>query len=265
MKIQGFEGTVAAIERDLMFTAIGLMLIVVIPVIVLTLAFAWRYRASNTQAKYTPDWDSSPIVEFFVWGVPAVMVVMLGTMLWKSTHRLDPYKPIPSEVAATRIQVVAYDWKWLFIYPDLGIATVDEMAFPQDHPLAFQITSEVGLNSFMIQKLGGQIYAMAGMETKLHLWSDRTGTFEGRNMQFSGDGFSDQTFKALALSPDDFEIWVAKVRNAPLAFTADARKKLKEPTVSGPVTYYKDVVPDMFETILGSYSHCHSEHDGFCK
>lgn len=265
MKIKGFEGTVAVIERDLMLTAFGLMLIVVVPVILLTLFFAWRYRASNTEAKYTPDWGGSPIVEFFVWGIPAVLIIGLGTMVWKSTHRLDPYKPIPSEVAATRIQAVAYDWKWLFIYPDLGIATVDEMAFPQDRPLAFQITSEVGLNSFMIPHLGGQIYAMAGMETQLHLWADETGTFEGRNMQYSGEGFSNQTFEALALSPDDFEAWVTKVRNAPQILNADARQKLKKPTVSDPVVYYNAATPNFFETVIKSYANCHTDMGGDCK
>lgn len=265
MKIQGFEGTVAVIERDLMLTAFGLMMIVVVPVIVMTLAFAWRYRASNTKAKYTPDWGGSKIVESFVWGVPAVLIIVLGTMVWKSTHRLDPYKPIPSEIAATRIQAVAYDWKWLFIYPDLGIATVDELAFPQDRPLAFEITSEVGLNSFMIPHLGGQIYAMAGMDTKLHLWADQTGTFQGRNMQYSGDGFSNQTFMAHSLATDDFDAWVAKVRAAPQALTAEAREDLQKPTESGPVIYYSSVLPGLFETILATYAHCYGDMDGICR
>ncbi|MEP2030595.1 MAG: ubiquinol oxidase subunit II [Paracoccaceae bacterium] len=264
MKIKGFEGTVAMIERDLMLTAFGLMLLVVVPVIVLTLVFAWRYRATNTNAAYSPDWGGSPLLESFIWGVPAVLIIGLGTMVWKSTHRLDPYSPIPSDVAATRIQAVAYDWKWLFIYPDLGIATVDEMAFPQDRPLAFQITSEVGLNSFMIRHLGGQIYAMAGMETQLHLWADETGKFEGRNMQYSGEGFSNQTFDALALSTEDFDAWVAKVRDASLTLNADARKELMKPSVSGPVVYYKDVTAGLFETILDTYSNCHGDLDGIC-
>ena len=264
MEIQELEGTVAAIERDLMLTAFGVMMLVIVPVIVLTLFFAWRYRASNTKAKYTPDWDGSPIIEVFVWGIPAVLIIGLGAMVWRSTHRLDPYKPIPSQLAATRIQAVAYDWKWLFIYPDLGIATVNELAFPQDRPLAFQVTSEVGLNSFMIQELGGQIYAMAGMETQLHLWSDQTGTFEGRNMQYSGDGFSDQTFEALALSPDAFEAWVAQVRNAPQALTEDTRTGLKKPSVADPVVYYSDVATGLFETIMATYSHCHGAKDGIC-
>ena len=265
MQIKGFEGTVAMIERDLMLTAFGLMLLVVVPVILLTLVFAWRYRATNTKAVYAPDWSGSPILETFIWGIPAVLILGLGIMVWKSTHRLDPYNPIPSDVAATRIQAVAYDWKWLFIYPDLGIATVDEMAFPQDRPLAFQITSEVGLNSFMIRHLGGQIYAMAGMETQLHLWTDETGKFEGRNMQYSGDGFSNQTFDALAMSPDDFDAWVAKVRGASLTLNEDARKKLMEPSVSGSVVYYKDVSVGLFETILDTYSHCDGDLNGICR
>ncbi|MGJ8583391.1 MAG: ubiquinol oxidase subunit II [Marinosulfonomonas sp.] len=265
MKPEGFEGTVAVIERGLLLTAAGLMMIIIVPVILLTLFFAWRYRASNTSATYSPDWEKSSVLEIFIWGIPAVMILALGTIVWKSTHRLDPYKPIPSELAATRIQAVAYDWKWLFIYPDLGIASVDEMAFPMDRPITFEITSEVGLNSFMIPELGGQIYAMAGMETKLNLWADQAGTFQGRNMQYSGDGFSDQTFEAHALDTEDFQSWVTKVQAAPQAFTAETREALKKPTTSGPVIYYNSVDANLFQTILDSYSGCRGDKDGICQ
>lgn len=248
-----------------MVTAFGLMMIVVVPVIVLTLFFAWRYRATNTKATYAPDWDKSPIIEFFVWGVPAILILILGTMVWTSTYRLDPYKPIASDKPATRVQAVAQNWKWLFIYPDLGIATVNELAFPQDRPLAIQITSDVAMNSFMIPDLGGQIYAMAGMETKLHLWSDRTGSFDGRNMLYSGDGFSDQTFKALAMSTSDFEAWKAKVQAAPLTLTDATYADLQKPSISAPVTYYKTVVPDLFQTIIASHAHSHGAMMGICE
>lgn len=265
MKIDGFEGTVATIERDLLLTASGMMLIIIGPVILLTLYFAWRYRASNTKATYSPDWEKSPLLEIFIWGIPVVMILILGSVLWKSTHRLDPYKPIPSELAATRIQAVAYDWKWLFIYPDLGIATVDEMAFPKDRPIEFQITSEVGLNSFMIPKLGGQIYAMAGMETKLNLWAQDAGTFQGRNMQYSGDGFSEQTFEVHAMNTEDFQNWLGKVQAAPKGFTDASRTELQKPSTSGPVIYFNSVQPEIFQTILNSYTGCRGDKDGICQ
>lgn len=265
MKIEGFEGTVAVVERDLLLTATGLMLIIIVPVIFLTLFFAWRYRASNSDATYSPDWEKSSKLEVIIWGIPAIMILVLGTMVWKSTHRLDPYRPIQSEMPATRIQAVAYDWKWLFIYPDLGIATVDEMAFPMDRPISFELTSEVALNSFMIPELGGQIYAMAGMETKLNLWADQAGTFQGRNMQYTGDGFSEQTFDALSMDAEDFETWVTKVRAAPQGFTGTSREALKKPTTSGPVMYFNSVEPDLFETILSSYAGCHGDKDGICQ
>lgn len=263
--MERFEGTIAAIEWHLMVTAFWLMMIVVVPVIVLTLFFAWRYRATNTKATYAPDWDKSTIIDVFVWGIPIILIAILGTMVWNSTNRLDPYKPIASDQPATRVQAVAQNWKWLFIYPDLGIATVNELAFPQDRPMAIQITSDVAMNSFMIPALGGQIYAMAGMETKLHLWSDKTGSFDGRNMLYSGDGFSDQTFKALAMSTGDFDTWVAKVKAAPRALTDDTYTDLQKPSISDPVTYYKTVVPDLFQTIIASHAHSHGSMIGICE
>lgn len=194
------KGQVGMDERTLIITATLLMLIVVIPVIVMTLAFAWKYRASNTQAEYKPDWHHSNRIEAVVWLVPCVIIAILGWITWESTHKLDPYRPLDSEVKPVTIQAVSLDWKWLFIYPEQGIATVNEIAFPKDTPVNFQITSDSVMNSFFIPQLGSQIYSMAGMMTKLHLIANEEGVFDGISANYSGGGFSGMRFKAIATS-----------------------------------------------------------------
>ncbi len=216
------KGPIALAERDLLFTAVVLMLIVVIPVFVMTFLFAWRYRASNTKARYTPDWTYSVPVDAVVWLVPAAIVIALSTLLWRNTHKLDPYRPIDPSVQPLQVEVIAQDWKWLFIYPAQGIAVVNQLVFPSGTPLSLRITSDTVMNSFYIPALGGQIYAMAGMQTRLHLLADAPGRFAGRNLQYSGSGFSDQHFEAMATSPDEFNAWVAKVKQSPDSSTQPA-------------------------------------------
>jgi len=177
------KGPIALAQRDLLFDAFCVMLIVVIPVFVMAFLFARRYRASNTKAAYTPNWSYSGRIDAVVWLIPAVIVVALGTLLWRTTHKLDPYRPIDTAVAPLEVQVVAQEWKWLFIYPEQGIAVVNQLAFPSGRPLSLRITSDTAMSSFYIPALGGQIYAMAGMETRLHLLADAPGTFTGRNTQ----------------------------------------------------------------------------------
>ena len=207
------KGPIALAERDLLFTAVVLMLIVVIPVFVMTFLFAWRYRASNTKARYTPDWTYYVAVDSEVWLVPAAIVIALGTLLWRNTHKLDPYRPIDPSVQPLQVEVVAQDWKWLFIYPAQGIAVVNQLVFPSGTPLSLRITSDTVMNSFYIPALGGQIYAMAGMQTRLHLLADAPGRFTGRNIQYSGSGFSDQHFEAMATSPpDSTSMWPSRRR-----------------------------------------------------
>ncbi len=214
MEILSPKGDIGAQEKTLLFTATGLMLIVVIPVIVMTLAFAWKYRASNTQAEYKPDWHHSNRIEAVVWLVPCVIIAILGWITWESTHKLDPYRPLDSEVKPVTIQAVSLDWKWLFIYPEQGIATVNEIAFPKDTPVNFQITSDSVMNSFFIPQLGSQIYSMAGMMTKLHLIANEEGVFDGISANYSGGGFSGMRFKAIATSEQGFQDWVAKEAKA---------------------------------------------------
>ncbi|WP_419913504.1 ubiquinol oxidase subunit II [Hoeflea sp.] len=248
------SGPIALAQRDLLFTAFYLMLIVVIPVFVLAFLFVWRYRASGGKGQYKPDWSYSAGIDAMIWLVPALLVAAIGYLLWTTTHELDPYKTIAGSENPIEVEVVAQDWKWLFIYPEYGIATVNELGFPQERQLSLRITSDTVMNSFMIPALGGQIYAMAGMTSRLHLIADETGQFTGRNTMFSGDGFADQHFQAHALSNEDFDAWVEKVRQSQTALDATAYAKLAEPSVAHAVEYYASYEPNLFETILKKYA-----------
>ncbi|MCR9134596.1 MAG: ubiquinol oxidase subunit II [Alphaproteobacteria bacterium] len=248
------KGPIAQTQRDLLFTAFGLMLIVVIPVMIMAFWFAWRYRAKGGKGKYTPDWSYSAKIDAIFWLVPAAIIVALGYLVWTYTHKLDPYRSIAGTDAALEVQVVAQDWKWLFIYPEYGIATVNELAFPSSRPLALEITSDTVMNSFMIPALGGQIYAMAGMTTQLHLLADEPGTFAGRNTQYSGDGFADQHFVAIAMTDEEFAEWAQKARQSQRALDAAAYTKLAQPSIAHQVEYYSGFEPGLFDTILAKYA-----------
>jgi cytochrome o ubiquinol oxidase subunit 2 len=248
------KGPITLAERDLLFTAVALMLIVIIPVFIMAFLFAWRYRSSNSNARYTPDWSYSIPVDAVVWLVPALIIVALGTLLWSNTHKLDPYKRIESTVPPIEVAVVAQDWKWLFIYPAQSIAVVNELVFPNGTPLNLKITSDTVMNSLSIPALGGQIFAMAGMQTRLHLLADAPGVFTGRNMQYSGRGFSNQHFQAIATSREDFDAWVTKVKQSPTTLDAAAYRALAAPTIGHPVTYYSAVEPKLFDTIIAKYT-----------
>lgn len=254
------KGPIALAERDLLLTALAVMLIVVIPVFVMTFLFAARYRASNAKARYEPEWSSSSGIEAIVWLVPALIVIALGALLWNGTHRLDPYRGLASDEAPLEIQVVAQDWKWLFIYPDQNIATVNELAFPSGVPVSLRITSDTVMNAFYVPALSGQIYAMAGMQTRLNFLADEPGRFAGRNTQYSGDGFADQHFAAIALSREGFEAWAARVARSPDRLDAAAYEALAAPSIAHPVTYYSAPEPGLFETIMGKYAAAGSRH-----
>ncbi|MFJ3009514.1 ubiquinol oxidase subunit II, partial [Pseudomonas fluorescens] len=208
-------GQVGLEQRNLIITATLLMLLVVVPVIVMTFLFAWKYRASNKDAVYTPKWSHSTKIEVAVWTIPVLIIIALGYITYISTHKLDPYRPIESDVKPVTIEVVALDWKWLFIYPEQGIATVNKIVFPAHTPINFKITSDAVMNSFFIPGLGGQIYAMAGMQTKLHLIADRNAEMDGISANYSGAGFTGMKFKAIATSQYDFDAWVSEVKKAP--------------------------------------------------
>ena len=248
-------GPVGLGERNLILVVIGLMLLVVIPVFVMTFWFAWRYRASNRQAVYAPDWDDSSVLSLLFWLVPGILVAILGDIAWFSSHTLSPYEPIDTAVEPLNIQVVALDWKWLFIYPAQHIASVNRVVLPVGVPVDFRITSDTVMNSFFIPRLGGQIYAMAGMETLLHLLADQPGTWYGENTQYSGRGFPFQHFEAVALPESDFAAWVKTVqdRHHPLDTISYAR--LASPSVRNAVVEYSPVKPQLFEDVMGKYVH----------
>lgn len=224
------KGEIALKERDLMAAAILLMLIVVIPVFILTAYICLKYRAGNANAKYTPDWDHNLLAEGIWWGFPLAIITILSVITWRSSHELDPYKPLQSDVKPMTIQVVALEWKWLFIYPEQNIATVNFFQFPVDTPINFDITADAPMNSFWIPQLGGQIYAMPGMKTKLHLIANEAGSYSGSSANLSGKGFAGMTFIAKASSHDDFEKWVESVKTGSLTLDQEGYDLLSKPS-----------------------------------
>lgn len=266
-------GDVAVQQRDLVVISTVLMLIIVLPVMALTLFFAWRYRQSNTAAPYEPEWDHSTQLELVIWSAPLLIIICLGALTWMGTHLLDPYrslgriaadKPIESKDAPLNVEVVALDWKWLFIYPEQGIATVNELAFPKDVPVEFKITSNSVMNSFFIPQLGGQIYAMAGMQTKLHLIGNEAGAYKGISSSYSGAGFSGMKFTAIVTPTEgDFDQWVAKVKASPKNLnTTDDFNKLAEPSENNPVEYFAAVKPNLFKETIAKFMGDMDMHKG---
>ncbi|MCS3840591.1 cytochrome o ubiquinol oxidase subunit 2 [Pseudomonas sp. JAI111] len=247
------KGQVGLDERNLIITATLLMLLVVVPVIVMTFLFAWKYRASNQDAVYTPKWSHSTKIEVAVWAIPVLIIIALGYVTYKSTHALDPYRPLESDVKPITIQVVSMDWKWLFIYPEQGIATVNKIVFPANTPINFQITSDTVMNSFFIPGLGGQIYAMAGMQTKLHLIANQNAEFDGISANYSGAGFTGMKFKAIATSQADFDAWVSDVKKAPKQLEKAEYEALSKPSQNNPVELYSSFTPNLFQTIVDKY------------
>lgn len=251
------KGPIALAERDLLFTATAVMLIVVVPVFLLTFWVVFRYRASTNNPDYRPDWDRSSLIESVIWLVPALIVVVIGTMVWKSSHELDPYRAISSDQATLNVQVIALDWKWLFIYPDHNIASVNELVFPVDAPVHLSLTSDTVMNSLAIPALAGQIYVMAGMQTELNLLATEAGTYVGRNLQYSGDGFPDQTFDAIAVPQEDFDQWLRDARQSPSQLDASTYGVLARASEAHPVEYFRDVEPELFQAVYMKYMHDH--------
>ena len=244
------KGPIGEAERSVLFTATGLMLIVVIPVIVLAIVIPWRYRASNTKAEYRPEWSHSNKIEAVMWSIPIAIVSILAVICWRTSHELDPFRPIPSTHKPVHIEAVAMDWKWLFIYPDQHIATINEIALPVGVPVVFHITSATVMNSFFIPRLGSQIYAMANMQTADNLVASVPGTYRGISANFSGGGFSGMTFKVKAMSESDYKQWLSKVASSTKTLDAQKYLELDRPSSNVPVTYYSHVNPDLFAQIL---------------
>jgi cytochrome o ubiquinol oxidase subunit 2 len=248
--VLGPVGPVGAGDRTILLDSLAIMLAIIIPVIIATLLCAWWFRASNTRAKYLPDWEYSGQVELVVWSIPLMVVLFLGGIGWIGSHQLDPHFPLKSKEKPLRVEVVSLDWKWLFIYPDQGVASVNQLAIPVGVPVEFSLTSASVMNSFFVPRLGSQIYAMAGMVTHINLEADKPGTYTGFSAQFSGDGFSGMNFKTMAVSPDEFARWVATAKSAKADLDEAAYAKLVEPTQINPVVFYRSASPDLFKKIV---------------
>ena len=258
------EGSIAASQRELMVVTLLLMLIVVIPVFVMTFAFAWHYREGNSRAVYTPNWDHDRRLEAIWWGVPLAIIAVLGGIIWTSSHDLDPYRPIASDTEALEVQVVALQWKWLFIYPDYNIATVNYLHIPEKTPINLTLTADAPMNSFWIPQLGGQVYAMAGMSTQLHLIADKTGTYNGSSANLSGEGFAGMTFKAQSSGAEDFNGWVKAMQRSPDTLDSARYAELAKPSHDNRMLFFTAQQADLYDTILAKYmGHTHASENTY--
>jgi cytochrome o ubiquinol oxidase subunit 2 len=258
------QGTIASQQRSLMILAALLMLIVVIPVFILTFVIAWKYRASNENATHSPDWDRNRLLEAIWWGLPCAIIAVLAVVAWTTSHSLDPYRALKSDKDPIKVQVVALEWKWLFIYPDQKIATVNYLQFPQNTPIDFQITSDAPMNSFWIPSLGGQIYAMSGMTSQLHLMADKVGSYQGSSANISGEGFSGMRFAVDSVTDTDFMNWVQSVKKKSAPLDASAYAALAKPSKNVAPAYYNLAKQDLYDTIINKYmgNHTADDHDG---
>ena len=244
------QGPIASAERLLLINSTAIMLVVVVPVILATLGFAWWYRASNTRASRSPDRAYEGRIEFVVWSIPALVVILLGGVNWIGSHQLDPRTPIPADAKPLQVDVVSLDWKWLFIYPDQGVAAVNQLVVPAGTPVRFRLTSATVMNSFFIPQLGSQIYTMAGMTTHLNLLADKPGDYPGLSANFSGDGFADMQFIVKAVPAGDFDGWVAQARGSGSVLDDPGYADLAKPSHAVPPTTYRSVDPNLFERII---------------
>ncbi len=254
------KGHIATEELKLIIFAVKLMLIVVIPVILMACWFGWRYR-EDRNSKYAPEWSHSTLLELVWWSIPIIIIAILGTVTWRTTHSLDPYKPIDSDKKPVRIEVISLDWKWLFIYPDYQIATVNYFKVPVDTPIDFKITAASPMNSFIIPQLGGQIYAMTGMKTELHLISDSLGEYKGLATNYTGIGFSEMTFNAEVISDEEFTAWISSVKQSSEKMSSAVFwNQWVPPSIKVPKKDFGYVEPGLFENVVMRYMMPHKAH-----
>jgi cytochrome o ubiquinol oxidase subunit 2 len=246
------KGPIAAADRQILLNSLGIMLAIVIPVILATLGVAFWFRASNERARYRPNFAYSGRLEMLVWSIPAMTVFLVGGVAWVGAHDVSPRKPIASTVKPLRVQVASLDWKWLFIYPDQGVASVNRLIIPVGTPISLELTSSGVMNSFFVPQLGSQIYTMAGMITRLHLQADYSGTYRGFSAQFSGEGFADMHFDADAVTSEKFTQWLDSVHSAGRSLDAQSYADLAKPSAAMALFTYRSVAPGLFDSILVS-------------
>jgi len=250
------KGIIARSELDLIGTNYLLMLTVVVPTLIALFWIAWKYRAKNTKAQFDPEHSHGVFGELVLWIIPSVVIAVMAVITWYATHELDPYKPLKSDVKTLEIQVMALDWKWLFIYPEQGIATLNFVQFPDSTPIHFVLSADGSpMNSFWLPQLSGQIYCMSGMITPLHIMADGPGEYTGRAAEINGPGFADMTFVAKSTSPSDFDDWVAFAKQSPLELTESNYNELLKSSMNDPVTFYSHVEEGLFDKIVMKYMH----------
>jgi cytochrome o ubiquinol oxidase subunit 2 len=245
-------GPIAAQEKQILINSTAIMLAIIIPTMIATIAFAWWYRRGNSKATYRPDWEYSGAIEMVVWAIPALTIMLLGGITWIGSHDLDPAKPLKSNVPALNVEVVSLDWKWLFIYPDQGIATVNQLVVPAGTPVNFRLTSATVWNAFFVPQMGSMIYTMPRMATHLNLQADRQGVFEGRSAHFSGDGFPGMEFKVQSLPPDQFAMWAQGSRGAGPVLDGRGYAELSKPSSYVKPITYGAVAPGLFDAIVAN-------------
>jgi cytochrome o ubiquinol oxidase subunit 2 len=252
-------GDIALQQRDIIYISTALMLLIIVPVIVLIIVFAWRYRASNKDATYDPHFDHSTSLELVIWAAPLLIIICLGALTWWSTHLLDPFRPV-NRIAAGKpvdpkakplvIQVVSLDWKWLFIYPEQGVATVNELVLPVDRPVRFDLTSSNMMNTFYAPTLAGMIYTMPGMRSTMHAVLNKPGTFEGYSANYSGAGFSDMRFKLYGVNRAEFQGWVTRLKGGGGALDTARYLALERPSEKVPALYFSGADPKLFDRVV---------------
>lgn len=256
MAILSPSGEIARRQFEILSFAFWLSMFVLIPVFILLIVFSIRYRASTSKkTKYTPDWADNRTLETIWWGIPIAIILLLSVITWRTSHTLDPYRPLDSTVKPLEVQVIALQWKWLFLYPEENIAVANHLVIPEGRPINFTITADAPMNSFWIPKLGGQIYAMNGMSTKLHLIADEMGEFEGMSSNISGKGFADMHFKVNAIDSSDFTNWInnQKSQNTPMLSSDLYHNYLAQPSSLKEPEYYSSYYADLYDEVIDKY------------
>ena len=246
-------GVVAARERQVFLLAIGLSVIVVVPVFTLLAMFAWKFREGNKKADYQPEWSENNKLEAVWWGIPIAIIAVLATVVWFTTHELDPYRKISSDTPTLKVQVVALEWKWLFIYPDYGVATVNELRLPVDTPVHFTLAADAPMSAFWVPSLGSQIYAMNGMSSQLNLLATKTGTYKGYNTNINGEGYAKMTFDVPVVGKQDFAAWTKKAYASPDMLDEKSYNELAKPSLVPQSKTYMLMTPDLYDTIVMKY------------